>query len=304
MGFLSSAERRRGVAFSVCGALCSAIYLFPYKRAAVLAPADSVAFALLLVAAALSSVLWLWERRGTPLLAARHERGVALRTALWLSLATISGNFCGAQAAARLDPAVNSLLLRTEVVFVGVLGALLLGEAVTPALAAGVARALNGLGVMNSPLTLRSFGGAAWCLGASASFGAMQVLTRRVITRISPASVNMLRLWLAVGLLACVPHTLERTLALSGSFWGFVAAAALLGPFAGRLLIMYSLRGLRAAESALLLLLAPLFAFTLSYLIFDHAPSTQQALGSALLLIGIALPLSGAAGVGLSRSRA
>jgi hypothetical protein len=92
---LVSSERRRGVAFSLAGALCSAIYLFPYKRAAAFVPADTLAFALL-VMAALSSSLWsLWQRTGSrPRVSL--ARGLLWRTALVLSLATITGNFCGA----------------------------------------------------------------------------------------------------------------------------------------------------------------------------------------------------------------
>jgi drug/metabolite transporter (DMT)-like permease len=285
-------ERRRGVALSLCGALCSAIYLFPYKQAAGGAPTEILIFALLLMAALLSLAFALWEgRRRGAAEPPNYSRALSWRIACVLAVATISGNFCGAQAVARLDPAVNSVLLRTEVVFVGVLGALLLGEAVTPALALGASTALVGLAVMHWPLTLSSVAGAAWCLGASASFGLMQVLTRRVITRISPRRVNALRLWLAVAVLACVPHTLERAFSLGGRFWLFVSTAALFGPFAGRLLIMYSLRGLRAAESALLLLLAPVFAFCIGYVGWGNAPSSRQLLGSAIMLLGIALPL-------------
>jgi drug/metabolite transporter (DMT)-like permease len=161
---------------------------------------------------------------------------------------------------------------------------------VTRPLALGAGVALLGLGVMNWPLALGSLPGALWSLGAAASFGLMQVLTRRVIARVSPTSVNTLRLWLAVALMACVPHTLAGLIGLGARFWLFVAAAAAFGPFAGRLLIMYSLRDLRAAQSALLLLLAPLFAFALGYLFRGSVPSLQQALGSAMMLAGIALP--------------
>lgn len=277
---------------SLAGALCSAIYLFPYKEAARHAPAQTLAFALLLVAATFSSLLSLWERRRARPERSAPERRVMWRTALLLSLVTISGNFCGAEAVARLEPAVNSVLLRTEVVFVGVLGALMLGEAITPALALGACTALLGLAVMNWPLSLQSLSGAIWCLGAAASFGFMQVLTRRVIGRISPASVNTRRLWLAVALMACLPGTLSGALAGGRELWLYVAAAALFGPFAGRLLIMFSLRGLRAAESALLLLLAPVFAFVLGFVGWGRVPSALQTLGSAIMLLGIALPLA------------
>lgn len=275
---------------SLAGALCSAIYLFPYKEAARHAPAQALAFVLLLAAASFSSLLSLWERRQPRPERTEPQRRVMWRTALLLSLVTISGNFCGAQAVARLDPAVNSVLLRTEVVFVGVLGAWLLSEAITAALALGACTALLGLAVMNWPLSVQSLSGALWCLGAAASFGFMQVLTRRVIGRISPASVNTRRLWLAVALMACLPGTLQGALAGGRELWLYAAAAALFGPFAGRLLIMFSLRDLRAAESALLLLLAPVFAFVLGYVGWGRAPTALQTLGSAIMLLGIALP--------------
>lgn len=94
-----------------------------------------------------------------------HYRG-----AFVFAVLTISGNYCGAQAVSRLEPAVNSVLLRLEVVFVGAFGALLLGETVTLALALGALTALFGLVVMYWPLSFSSLRGAAWALGAAASF--------------------------------------------------------------------------------------------------------------------------------------
>ena len=287
-------DRRRGLAFSLLGALCSALYLFPYKRAAEFAPADVLAFALLVVAALLSSGVSWFERRSAP--SAVPVAGRLLwAPAVLLSVLTVTGNYCGAQAVSRLDPAINSLLLRTEVVFVGVLGTLFLGEAVSGRLALGAGTALAGLCVMRWPLSLEGAGrGVPWSLGAAASFGSMQVITRRVIQRISPASVNSLRLWIAVAALACVPQLLPRALGAGALFWSYVAAAGFFGPFAGRLSIMYSLRGLRAAESALLLLLAPLFAFLIGYLGWGTLPSGRESAGAGLMLLGIALPQLGA----------
>lgn len=213
---------------------------------------------------------------------------------------TISGNFCGAQAVTYLDPALVSLLLRTEVVFVGGLATLLLGERLTPALIAGAAVALAGLAVMRWPLALdRSGAGALWALGGALSFGMMQVLTRRVIGRISPVRVNGCRLWLAVGLLSCVPGLARAALGHGLPFWSCVALAGLFGPFLGRLFIMFSLRSLRAAHSALLLLLAPLFAFTIGFVGFGNVPRLGELVGGAIMLGGIALPSL----VGLAKER-
>jgi drug/metabolite transporter (DMT)-like permease len=280
---------RVGLSFSVAAALCSAIYLFPYKRAAVLAAADTLAYALLVVAALSSTALDLWQRRNGS--AMKSDRWTFWSTSALLSMLAISGNFCGAHAVARLEPAVASVLLRTEIVFVGAFGALLLGERVTPLLLGGAALALGGLVVMRWPLETGGGGaGALWALGGAASFGMMQVLTRRVIARISPVAVNTCRLWLAVGAWSLVPGVARDALSQGREFWLLVTVAGLFGPFLGRLLIMYSLRTLRAAHSALLLLMAPVFAFLIGFFGFGTAPTARELLGGAIMLAGIALP--------------
>jgi drug/metabolite transporter (DMT)-like permease len=283
-----SNTRHAGYGYSICAALCSAGYLFPYKSAARLADADVLAYALLIVAALSSSVLSLWQRRRQP--RARWDRTFWTTSAV-LAVLAISGNLCGAQAVARLEPAIASLLLRTEIVFVGALSAVILGERVTRGLIGGAALALLGLAIMRWPLALdRAGAGALWALGGAASFGLMQVLTRRVIERISPIAVNTCRLWIAVGLWSLWPGVARDTLSRGSEFWLLVTAAGLLGPFVGRLLIMYSLRSLEAAHSALLLLLAPVFAFLIGFLAYGSVPHAGEVGGGAIMLVGIALP--------------
>ncbi|HWO13744.1 MAG TPA: DMT family transporter [Polyangiaceae bacterium] len=280
--------RRAGYVHSVAAALCSAGYLFPYKSAARLAAPGVLAYALLIVAALSSSALSLWQLRRGP--GPRWDR-TFWTTSSALALLAISGNLCGAQAVSRLEPAIASLLLRTEIVFVGALGALILGERVSGGLMAGAALALGGLAVMRWPLALDQAGtGALWALGGAASFGLMQVLTRRVIGGISPVAVNTCRLWIAVALWSLLPGVVSGALTRGGDFWALVALAGLLGPFLGRLLIMYSLRSLRAAHSALLLLLAPVFAFLIGYVGYGSVPRGAELVGGALMLVGIALP--------------
>jgi drug/metabolite transporter (DMT)-like permease len=286
---LYKSELRVSLAFSAAGALCSAAYLFPYKRAAAFAAPAVLAFALLVVAALLNTAFSVWQlrRSGTVV----TERPLLWSTSALLALLTISGNLCGAQAITRLDPAIASVLLRTEVVFVGGLGALLLHERISWTLALGAGLALAGLCVMRWPLVFDAGGaGAAWALGAACSFGLMQVLTRRVIRRISPLTVNAVRLWLAVATLAFVPGMLSSALGAGQRFWALVALAGLFGPFLGRLCIMYSLRALEAAHSALLLLLAPVLAFIIGYIGWGTLPSSRESAGGALMLLGIALP--------------
>lgn len=284
-----SRARRVGLGHSWLGALCSAIYLFPYKRAGAVSSPDVLAYALLIVAAVSNSALSVWQRGSAP--SGRLDRRTFWGASALLSLLTISGNFCGAQAVTRLEPAVTSVLLRTEIVFVGVFAALLVGERLTRPLVAGAALALGGLVVMRWPLAIdRGGAGALWALGGAASFGMMQVLTRRVIGRISPVAVNTCRLWLAVGALSLVPGLAGAMLRQGGEFWRFVVLAGVFGPFLGRLFIMYSLRELRAAHSALMLLLAPVFAFAIGFVFEGSAPSPLEVAGGLVILAGVALP--------------
>jgi O-acetylserine/cysteine efflux transporter len=287
---LSKAAPWRGVAFSGAGALCSAAYLFPYKHASRFASPHVLAFGLLLVAAVLNTALVAFSRRraGAP---HRGERRTLWLVSGSLAAVTISGNFCGAQAVSRLEPAITSVLLRTEVVFVGALGVVLLAERFSAALAAGALLALGGLTIMRWPLQLGSSqAGPLWALGAAASFGFMQVLTRRFIERISPVAVNALRLWLAVGAMALWPGLLRAVAGAGVELWQHLALAGLFGPFLGRLFIMFSLRTLRAAHSALLLLLAPVLAFLMGYALTGVSPTGLELAGGALMLVGIALP--------------
>jgi drug/metabolite transporter (DMT)-like permease len=292
---MAPAVRTRALGFSLAGALSSALYLFPYKRASAFAPPRALAWGLLLMAALGSGALSLVPRaiasRAVPAtdpLQSRRFWG----TALLFALLTISGNFCGAQAVGKLEPAINSVLLRTEVAFVGALGALFLGETLTFGWVLGAAGALLGLVILNWPLTVRSASGAVWALGAAASFGSMQIVVRAVAGRVDLQRLNSARLWLATGALALVPNTVNRAWVAGREFWLLVGLAALFGPFLGRLCIMRSLVGLRAAESALLLLLAPVFAFAFGYLLDGSLPSATQGAGAALMLCGIGLPLA------------
>ncbi|HET9954194.1 MAG TPA: DMT family transporter [Polyangiaceae bacterium] len=295
----SAAQRRHiGVVYSLGGALSAAVYIFPYKQAGALAPPWALAWALLLGSATMNSVsAWLIERRRSAILDASPAPAVSLwrsiewRIAAGLALLAVTGNVASAAALEHLPPAITTVLLRTELIFVTALGILLLKERPSLAFYAGALLALSGLCIMQlAPGAPRSWLGVFWGLCAAASFGAMQVLTRAFIHRIRPPYVNAVRLWMATALLSFVPGAVSAARHAGLRFWGLVALAALFGPFIGRLCIMWSLRSLAAAESALLLLLSPVMAFAIGYFVFGNVPRSRELLGGALMLCGIALP--------------
>jgi drug/metabolite transporter (DMT)-like permease len=287
---VTSSTFRRDAGLSALAALAAGAYLFAYKRAGAFADPPVLAYGLLIVAAILNSGLAVAEGgRAAPY--GRRPVRLAWSVSGLLALFTISGNWCSAEAIALLEPPVTSVLLRTEIVFVGIFGVLLLGERMKAELIVGATTALLGLCVMRWPLHFDgSLLGAAWGLGAAASFALMQVTTRRVIHRISPVFVNAARLWIAVLLFSFQPGLFTKLYTLPWAFWPLIGVAALLGPFVGRLCIMYSLRTLTAAHSALLLLLSPLFAALIGLFLDAPPPTAQELLGGAVMLAGIAWP--------------
>jgi drug/metabolite transporter (DMT)-like permease len=287
-------DLRRGAGWTVAGAFWAAAYLIPYKAAAEAESAAAVVLPLLLWAAVLTSIAGMYR------LPVRIDRRSCV-VAVALAVLTIIGNQAIAEALSQVEPGIVSVLLRTQVLLVALLGWWLLRERVTVRFWLGTLLALAGT-VLIKRLSGDSVGpalsGVLWALLGALSFALMQVIIRRVIHRIDPLLVNGLRLWLAVILLLCWPHRASALLALSGRAWLLTGAAALVGPFLSRLCLMWALRHIPVAHSTLMTLVGPLFAFTLSFLFFGSLPSLIEVIGSLIILAGISLPV-----VEMTRSR-
>lgn len=291
----------RGTLLSTGSAFWAAAFLIPYKQASLIADAQAVALVMLAASAIMNTVAAATELRGK----LRLDR-LSLLTAVALAGFSVVGNFCSAMALLTLEPAIASVLYRTQIVFVAVAGVFALGEGITRTFALGAGVALAGLVVMQLPETgLAEFGSSAagvlWALGASASFASMAVITRRVIHRIRPIAVNAVRLWLAVAVLALVPGTAQSALDADPRMWLFASLAAACGPFVSRLLIMFALRYITAAYQTLVSLSSPLFAFVLGFVFMGSIPSAQEILGGAVMLLGIAVVVVSSARTGRRR---
>ena len=119
----------------------------------------------------------------------------------------------------------------------------------------------------------------------------MVIVTRRVIHRIQPVTVNALRLWLAVAGLAAFPGVAARTLAASAELWLLCSAAAFCGPLLSRLFIMYALKHVTAAYQVLVSLSSPVFALVFGLLFLGTGPTGYELAGGIIMLAGIAVPV-------------
>jgi drug/metabolite transporter (DMT)-like permease len=278
----------RGIALSLTAAFWAALFLIPYKAAAGAAPRPIVVLAMLTAAAALNTVAAL-ATAGRRL---RFDR-TAVVASLALAVCTVAGNLGVAESLARVQPAVTSVVLQTQIFFVAAGSALFLAERIGGRLIAGSLLAVVGFAVMQAPWSAAGGdpGGAAWAVLAAISFAAMLVITRRVIDRIDVVAVNALRLWMAVAFMAALPGNAAGALALGGETWLLCAAAAACGPTLSRLLLMVAVRHISASHTKLVTLVSPVFALVMGAIAFGTLPSGREIGGGAVILFGVALPI-------------
>jgi drug/metabolite transporter (DMT)-like permease len=127
-------------------------------------------------------------------------------------------------------------------------------------------------------------------IASAACFAALAVVTRAYIHRIDPVGVNAVRLWIAVGLWF-VFNDASGIDTIPPEQWRYATAAAICGPFVGRLALMLSARTIEAWLSSLVMLLGPIFTLGTAYVLLDDWPTRGQLTGGAIMLAGIALPL-------------
>lgn len=282
-------SQTRGLLLAALAALMAAGYLIPYKAAASLAGPNALALPMLLAAAVLNSLALGPKLRG--------HRIRLDRTTLWVALAlgglSALGNEAAAQALGLVDPGLASSVLRVQVLLVAAGGWIFLGERVPVSLWGGACVALAGffllrvdLGGPRPPLA-----GVLWVVVAAVSFGAMQIVVRKTVDRIDHLLVNGLRLWLAVGILACVPGRAVGLAQVDGHLWLLVGLAAAFGPVASRLFLMASLRHVTAAMSTLMMFLSPVSAFLAGGLVLGVWPGAAELLGAGVILLGVAWPV-------------
>jgi drug/metabolite transporter (DMT)-like permease len=286
-------DTRKGTALAVASSFGAAAFLIPYGLAGQSAPPQSLALAMLICAALLGTLTTPWWSGGKLALGK-----VTLVVSALLGVGTVIGNIGMAAALTRIEPALTSVILQTEILLVALLAALWLGERITLRFVIGATLAIAGFVVMRIPgasSATMDLGGAAWACIAALAFALMHVITRRTIRRIDPRAVNALRLWLAVAFLALLPGNASNLVALEPRVWLLAASAALCGPIFGRLCMMYALRHIPAAHARLTGLLSPVFAFVLALVLLGSAPSARELAGGAIILLGVAIPLFSAA---------
>ena len=309
---------RWGLLLAFGAAVGSAAGVVPYKEATDRADASYVVIAMLVSAALLNTAGSAASRRlGRPVEPVDSTSGLAevdvetadpfhteqpgteepsrqLTVGVGLLLGALAAvaNWTASEAISALEVSVAALLIQMQVLFAALLARIWLGERVGPRFAAGAAVTLAGLAVMQGVGGAASGAAMLWGLGAAACFGSMQVVTRRWITRIHPPTVNALRLWIAAVGVSLVPGALAGALELPLAVVGLAAAAAMCGPFLGRLMMMNSAHYIPAATSTLMGLMSPVLALLFGWVLLGELPGGAEVLGGAIVVVGMLVAVS------------
>jgi drug/metabolite transporter (DMT)-like permease len=243
--------------------------------------------------------LWLWmevvNRRGAP---AHRLSGRNTLLGLTLSGVFFAGDLALWHWSIGFTSVANStLLVNLAPVFVALGGRLLFGERFAYAFLVGMAVALAGAVLLVSgdlALGARQLFGDALAVLAALFYAGYILVVSRLRATLSTAAVMTYGgavsclVLLSVALLAG-----EDLLATTLYGWAMLAGIALVSQVGGQSLITYALADLPAAFSSVGLLLQPVAAALLAWAILGEALGWWQALGGAVVLVGIVLARRG-----------
>jgi len=190
-----------------------------------------------------------------------------------------------------------TLLANFATVFVSIAGYLWLRERFTWRFPAGALIALAGAAVLlgaSFQLDPIRVIGDALGLATALFYAAYQLSTKLLRRRFDTVRIMIWASGIcAVALLCALPITGERIFSTTVDGWLALVALALVAHCAGQGLIVGALARLPAGFSSVTLLVQPVGAAILSWLIFDEALTPMQLTGGVTVLIGIVLARQG-----------
>jgi drug/metabolite transporter (DMT)-like permease len=243
-------------------------------------------------------VLWLWmeigDRRPTTSRPARYRDFVAL---------AVSGLFFAGDLglwhwSIKLTSVANStLLVNLAPVFVALGAWLLFGERFSTTFLIGLVVALAGAALLvgGSPqIGPEHLLGDVLAVAAAVSYAGYILAVSRLRSRFSTAAVMAYGGGVSCAALLLVALVSGESLVASTAYgWAVLLGVALVSQVGGQSLITYALAHLPSAFSSVSLLLQPVAATVLAWIILGEALGAWQGLGGAVVLVGIVLARRG-----------
>lgn len=276
-----------GVAWALAAAVMVAGFVVPWKMAAPHGEASSAVLILLTTAAILNTILLPFTRH-----AGERVTPEAIRLTAILAVLTLLGNFASAAAIERISAPLLNVMQRFEVLVVALMAWVALRERPHALFWVGAFVAAVGFVYMQGGEAELDSMGLIYGVASSVAFGAMTVAVRHYIQHVDVAFVNALRLWVSVGLWFVVQGRLPDADSFSSTQIFYVAIAAIIGPFLGRLCTMQSSRYLEARFTSLILLSSPVLSVPIAWFFIGAVPTEREFAGGAVMLAGIAIPVT------------
>jgi drug/metabolite transporter (DMT)-like permease len=238
--------------------------------------------------------LWAWLLRAEGEVAA-PPRTLALLVGAGLFFAGDLGVW---HVSLRLTSVANAtFLVNMAPLFVTLGGWLLLGERVTGTFVAGMALALGGAWLLSrghfAPSTA-TVAGDALALLAAVSYAGYLLAVKRLRARCTTAT---LMAWsstfTAAALLPAMLLSGERMIPETAAGWGTLIVLALVPHVAGQSLIAWSMAHLPASFSSVALLVQPVSATALAWVLLGEPVAALQAAGATAVLAGVMLSRRG-----------
>lgn len=201
---------------------------------------------------------------------------------------------------AAVGAGLSTVVANVQVVIVGIVAWLVLGEKPRPRVMAAIPVALFGIALISGIGTSRAYGdepllGVAYALLTAASYAGFLLVVREagmdvrrpatiIFDATAACAVSLVVIGLVLGELDLQPdwpaHGWLFILAVSGQVVGYLAIAS-------------ALPLLPAVVASLLLLVQPILTVILAALIVDERPSTSQVLGVCLVVVALIIATTG-----------
>lgn len=212
---------------------------------------------------------------------------------LWITLmalASLAGNWFYFLSVNILDPAIAISIQRTELIFVTLLGAFFLKEAINHRVIVAIVLAMVGIIQLqggNLDLRFEQWQGILVTICSAFSFALMLLFSKFGLNYFTANQLNTARLILLCVCLISIPYIREGLAVLPLEGWLFASLSALVGPFGSRLFMTYALNYLSMAKILLATMLAPSLSAVWQLLFLGITINSQEIFGSFLIISGI-----------------
>jgi len=218
-------------------------------------------------------------------------RPAVFRRHIWFFLGigflTATSTFFNYSVVAFIDPGTASLLSRASILFGLGLGVIWLQERLTRIQAIGAAVAIVGVFIISFQPGDYLRLGALIVLASAFMYALHAALVKRYGAQLGLVEFFFFRLACTAGFLFVFAAGQGKLVWPNRQAWLFLLLNGAIGVMIGRGLYYVALRRLKLSVHSLVLALSPVVTIGWTLLLFGIAPTTQQLIGGAAIIIGV-----------------